>query len=370
MNELENLTIIMVAYDLPELVNAQLRFWSGKGPQVYLFDGSEQSSVESLPDGLAGNVHYIHSPTSVFDRLLMGAKIVKTDYVAMLATDDFFAPSGLEECIKQLDKNKNLSSCGGATIGFVFSNQEPTFHQAYTTAFFTKDWSDDPGKRMISHMKKFQPSSFYSPMRKDVFQSCIKNLVNNNPPVFAYGDVFMEITAKFFGAHGIVNAPVWMRGFHPARYSFNESMYQQNNLFETWWTDSKHKKNKDITIENLVTELHTNSTLSKKRIRLYLTTALQAYSDRKKVSVFSKVVISISSILPASFKYLLRPIYYKLRYGKKLSEVNKKPEIIKEFSNIEDLLTAININFCDFEIQEIRRYFFEDKRVKEELFSL
>ena len=55
-------------------------------------------------------------------RLSESLDLIKTEYVALAGDDEFYIPSAVNACIKELDNDNKLVACCGLALGYGINN--------------------------------------------------------------------------------------------------------------------------------------------------------------------------------------------------------------------------------------------------------
>ena len=100
---ISNLSIVIPTYNRQDYALRNMKFWSERGASVYVLDGSSLAIDKERMKEIGPNVRYCHMPVSIHERLLAATNFISTPYCIMLSDDEFFIPSALEACIKELE---------------------------------------------------------------------------------------------------------------------------------------------------------------------------------------------------------------------------------------------------------------------------
>lgn len=133
--DLSRLTVVIPTYKRPAFVDRQIRFWRDFDAQVLILDGTSESGV---PEGLPPNVRYLASGKSFVERMYSAGDHISTEFVALLADDEFFMPSGLDDAIRHLDQNQSTVGCVGRSLYFFIDQGRFLVSHAY------RDWKPFP----------------------------------------------------------------------------------------------------------------------------------------------------------------------------------------------------------------------------------
>lgn len=114
---LSQLTVVIPTFCRPEYLKRNLDLLADHPIRVIVMDGSPSPSFE-LNGSQNGNVVYIHDPRSLSSRMRRVTGMIETNFVALLADDDLFLPSGLNACLEQLTAHQAAVSAIGRTVRF------------------------------------------------------------------------------------------------------------------------------------------------------------------------------------------------------------------------------------------------------------
>ena len=165
MTLLSDLTLIIPTRNRQKYALRCMRFWSDFPVAVHVLDGSDNPIADESLSLVHGNVTYHHLPISITERLQRGAALIETGFALLGIDDEFYVPSSLASCVRELSLNPDLVSCIGRCLRFQVLPQGVVAWPAYTEmANYTVSQSDGI-ERMIFHMNPYRVSSLYSVMR-------------------------------------------------------------------------------------------------------------------------------------------------------------------------------------------------------------
>jgi glycosyltransferase domain-containing protein len=329
---LDELSIVMFTYQRQSYALRNMKFWSNRGPRLYVVDGSDIQIDKKIILELADNIKYLHHPFSLADRLGKVVELVDTKFVIFMADDDFFLPSGLEECIAELQNRPELVACCGRGIEKVLS-ADLIVHKSVIDGCAIQNNigavnCDDPLSRIIEHMKPYSPSSIYAVCRRDSWVKTVRHIAANSYSSGLVMEMTFELMMSFFGKIKIVDYLMWLRSNENPSHSVGFELE-----FDDWFTDPKFKKEVDLFLDSLAYALIDNKPkYEHSQLKLALNHACVEYIDycqstskniksnnkSKQVNKKSKFTILIINILkkiisrmPSAF---LMIVPYSLRY--------------------------------------------------------
>lgn len=213
MNNLENLTIVIPTYKRARFIRRTISYWSGKLPSIIVLDGSLHSLDKEFLSSLGSNIKYFHYPKLVYQKRLKKIhQLVSTKYCMLHADDEFFLPSGLSECIKEIELH-DLVCCLGRCLEFDYKdsriNAQPWL--PLHTQFDGYSLLDErPFVRILKHMHPYLCSTIYAVTKTDVFLNNITLDLENNLENFFF-ELSYEICSAFQGKSKVINTLSWLR---------------------------------------------------------------------------------------------------------------------------------------------------------------
>ena len=161
---LEKLTIVIFTYNRHNYLKRTINYWAKYKIKLVILDGSSSKFNDPILEN--EDVKYIHSTSSLYDRLLSSAKYIDTDFMILGADDEFYLPSALSSCVSFLIENPSFSSCGGRAIGFGFDHKNKIFgKQIYSKLKNFNLDHNNPYERIFNHFSDYVPAHFYSVIR-------------------------------------------------------------------------------------------------------------------------------------------------------------------------------------------------------------
>lgn len=245
MADLSDITLVIPSYKRQRYALRSLRYWSGKGPQVHLIDGSEQRLCEVDLTGLAGNVHYHHVPASFYERLKKGRDLVHTKYAALLSDDEFFLPSALQACLDELEADPTLVACTGRALAFKLQDGEVVGYPFYMEMAGYSIMSDTASERIIEHMRDYTCSTIYAVVRADVWKRALTLITEKHYPLYAVGELQFEVMTCYAGKSKVIPRLMWLRSLEQQPIRGNEPSLIYENSFNAWW-ENPEKENERV----------------------------------------------------------------------------------------------------------------------------
>ena len=235
---LEHLTLVIMSYKRPMYLARSLRYWNNRGPRVIAFDGSPNPIDSSALEGLTSNLSYHHAPISYRARLELVESELRTPYVALLADDDFYLPSGLEASIRHLEENADYAACIGRPIGFGYELMSGVFGVTGVYGDMNNNYrivSETPGLRMREHMGRYMPSTMYAVLRATNWKKTVEAYIKKEFPVFCIVELQMELATAYHGKSAVLPILSWLKSTELEQTVSAEISLQRVNEFHDFW---------------------------------------------------------------------------------------------------------------------------------------
>lgn len=322
---LSKLTLVIPTYNRPSYALRCMRYWSGQSLTVHVMDGSPLPISFDRLDGLAGNIHYHHLPVSFIERLEAALGLVDTEYVTIGGDDEFFLPSGLAACISELDSQPALVSCMGRCLRFAHAGKRVIGNADYLSMEDYSILQSDPVDRMVAHMSSYTCSTIYSVVRAPVWHRAFLTFVKKEFPVYAIGELQVELAICYQGKSRVLPVLMWMRsGEAPPTRGTDLSLCPEKT-FESWWLDPAKKAERaeflaimGATLAEKGVSAEGISAGVQKSLDVYLHASVEKRLNLSRRGAFQKLkakaVGYLSSSLRAVAKNALRPLFKSLRH--------------------------------------------------------
>ncbi len=213
MNELRNLTIIIPTYNRHRYVLRTMKYWSGKGPNVLVLDGSKLPIDPKSLESFDYNISYIHFPNckNATERIEYGINHINTDYTMLHADDEFFLPSGLKDCINEIEKD-DLGCCLGRCLQIeirdnrLIASPWTPLHAPFGNYSLL---DENPEERVIKHMFPYLCSTIYGVTKTHIWKNNWIFTENQNSNRVL--EMIYEIISAFQGKSKVIDTISWIR---------------------------------------------------------------------------------------------------------------------------------------------------------------
>jgi glycosyltransferase domain-containing protein len=215
----KKITFIMPIYGRDEFTLRFLRYFNTffLDYKLIIADGAKNKINSKILEqiNINKNIYYFKNINDdVFERLRRSSKLVKTEYLKIIANDDFPIKYTIENCVKFLEKNKNYSVAGGFLINFLIKKK--IYGKLYSLDKiynFTSLSDNNIYKRVIKYSKFFFSNTHFVLRSKTLINSInlIFNKFDNN---ILLKETFFEFINVFSGKIKILKKPITMHQNH------------------------------------------------------------------------------------------------------------------------------------------------------------
>lgn len=252
---LKRLTIIIPTYNRQDYALRAMRYWSGRGPLVYVVDGSEAPIDDSEITLFESNISYIHRPTGVADRLSFVTKLIDTDYVTMLPDDEFFLPAALADAIQFLQDQSDYSACIGQTLLFGFDKEGVTGKEVYRGENRVDLTQATSAERLLSLFGNYMPATILGVVRSDVWRMALALFEDKEFSVYAIGEIEFELCVVFAGKVEVLSELMRLRSSENPPIRGTDPTLMHKNQFRSWWVSEEEHAERNEFINIVVTRL-------------------------------------------------------------------------------------------------------------------
>jgi len=361
---LSRLTLVIPTYKRQSYALRNMRYWSGRGSTVHVVDGSPLAIAASELRGLAGNINYHHLPVSLVERIKHSLGLINTEYAALMGDDEFFIPSALEACIRELETQAELVSCMGRCIKFGYTPKVVTGELAYSEMENYSILQDDPVDRMVAHMNPYTCSTIYSVVRSPVWQRSMMTLTRKKFPAFAIGEYQFELAVCYQGKSKVIPELMWLRSAEMPGTRGTDQFLMPENTSMKWWLDPamEAERTEFLTImSTTLAEAEDKVAEIASGVKMAFDVFVQGQLNIPSIGNSYKLMLKIAINMPALLKSILKPIqrpFFKLLWN---IDIRPLVEIAKDLSN-----TGVKVDFKELsEIQSIISVFHANKEVSQ-----
>ena len=363
---LSKLTIVIPTYERHSFINRAMNFWDGKGPKVYILDGSNLPFPQDILAQYSNKINYFHLPISLADRLkffcdeIMAEEITNhNEYIALQGDDEFYIPSGLEKCIEQLELDNDLETCCGIPLGFrPIKGFGIEGFKCYEKLLGYQRNETDGLLRSVAHMGDFVQAHIYSIVRKSSWIQSTRAFCKNEIPVYAMFEIQFEMSASFAGKSKVLPCLTWLRSYDENPSTPNTKTDTSFDIdgyhFDDWWESKNFSEQRVQFVDQTSNAFMILASISKEKAENAVRCSSEAYVNFLKLRKASPQVL-LSKFVPLPIKLLVR----KLRYW--LKQFNRT-EILEMAENIANSNIEVDLK----ELAEIRNLLLRFHRIKHE----
>ena len=238
-NLLSQLTLVMPTYNRQSYALRNMRYWSGRGATVHVMDGSLTAISPSELIGLTDNIHYHHLPISIHERIKVAIELVATEYSVTISDDEFFIPSALESCIRELGAQPDLVSCMGRVMAFDISSGELLGYAKYLAMENYAISQNNSFDRMVAHMDPYVPSTVYSVVRTPVWRRSMSTIVQKDFSLHSYEELAFELSICCQGKSKVIPVLSWLRSQEEPPFATTDIKWKAKVYLTKWLQRNK-----------------------------------------------------------------------------------------------------------------------------------
>ena len=240
IDNLNELTIIITTYNRHKYLLRSIDYWKNKKVKVIYLDGSKKKLDLNQINDLKFNIKYIHNPVSQYERILNVINTIDTKYVMFGCDDEFYIVSALKSCLKELNNNLELVSCGGMCHGFNFENRKITGHLKDSNLKNINLSQDNYADRIKSHFNNYAPAHIYSICRTEIWKIISEGIFSKEYNFYSAFEFQIEFLICYSGKTKIISELMWLRSSENDPIRDLSPQLMRNNLIERWWYGKKN----------------------------------------------------------------------------------------------------------------------------------
>lgn len=243
MDYLDKLSIVIPTYERKNYCLRSIEYWSKFPVNIYILDGSKIPIEKKIQENFSSNINYIHSPKSLYSRMASSTELVSTKYAAFLSDDEFFTIDGINESIKELEKDKELVTCSGDVMGFDFKMNKVYGFNIYKGFRNYSVMQNNIYERVDYHLnQKYLPTSLYGISRTSFWKEAVKLTFKKEYTCYAIWEIQMESFLHFFGKSKVIDELFWLRSSESEPIRGTSSSMTTENFFHIWWEKDEFKE--------------------------------------------------------------------------------------------------------------------------------
>jgi glycosyltransferase domain-containing protein len=209
---LKDLTICIFTLNRHQELTRLVKFLSGTKMKILILDASNESKFLFRND----NLEYFHVPNMPLqERLRKFAELATTKYLLLSPDDDYWAPNGVCEVLKFLEKNLDYASAQGLRIRFF---DFPFFHWIpdYVNQM-TLDFSQENKVERLRDMATGM-HYIYSVIRRNEYikiTNCLREVNSIKRNSMMMSELIFNYTLPLLGKHKVLPVFYSARKAHP-----------------------------------------------------------------------------------------------------------------------------------------------------------
>ncbi len=172
---MNDLTCLLITCNKPGYLLRVLAYYCQTNIRIDIYDGSKHSNENLVLPFLNERIKYHFHPdtTSVF-RLTTALKNAKTDFVKMIADDDYSLYRGLDACVKYLKANPDYIACYGMTLTYAESNHHIQYFLAEQHSLISVLSQENYEDRILSFWSNCSYALQHSVIRRSTYLKCLE----------------------------------------------------------------------------------------------------------------------------------------------------------------------------------------------------
>ena len=345
-----DLTIVIPTYERPKYLERSINFWKNYDFNVLYLDGSINAQNDlDLPT----HIRYIHSNSSLQQRLIMSTREVKTPYVCFLSDDEFFIPNVLLRMISQLDINEEFVSIGAGCASFNFKNQILELNLKYNKMQMEELELPNIKIRLKSHFQDYLPRTIYGMHRAKIWRNAVlASDLECNIPDRAF-EIIFEFMIVAQGKVKILPEIHWLRSTE--NQSIGAKVNSEFDFFHNWWMSNQFISERKLVIASITKKLDLSGELDIEFESLIENT-FRAYSENSKIKMRNvkknRRIVKMRKYYMTGFRFLLVIRKYLRLDNFKISN-RKSPSNLEQFRKEA---SVYGFDFIDDEINVIQNF--------------
>ncbi len=271
IRDFENLTVCIFTKDRQENLLRQIEYYRNTGINLIALDGTKEAI------GIEDDLHfrYYHLPEAqLHERILYLRGLIKTEFVALQADDDFHGLEGLHRCTSFLKGNLDYSCAQGRYLR-MYSQKPFNWLPDYTFQNSLRIDNKNASQRVNSFISSGM-HFIYSVIRTEIFLeilSCLEGIKTGIPSMFEH---LFSLTLGIHGKYQTV----------PSFYSIRESSLGPNSgiRFENWEFSSPELNKDFLTFTNNIALMYSvNLNISPADAEELLKSYINELSERSRL---------------------------------------------------------------------------------------
>lgn len=247
LQELEDLTVVILTYNRHNYLEEILGFWSEYPVNLVVVDGTENPFGGLLPNE---RCRYVHLPASYYERLKKAVAMVETSFVIQACDDELYSPPALDSAVRFLRGDSRYVSCLGEAVGLRLEDGEGVWEPVYSALRDGKPFEEDASIRAIRHLGNYlYPAYYYSVTRTEVWQTIWRHALLKEFPSLVR-ELQFEVGAAFAGNVKIIPEVMWVRNHFEGKAAGGLVGVPQVAHVRDWW-DFGDVSERTILLQNM-----------------------------------------------------------------------------------------------------------------------
>jgi len=237
---LKDLTICIFTLNRHQELTRLVKFLSGTKMKILILDASNESKFLFRND----NLEYFHVPNMPLqERLRKFGELATTKYLLLSPDDDYWAPNGVCEVLKFLEKNLDYASAQGLRIRFF---DFPFFH--WIPDYVNQMTLDFSQENMVERLRDMATGMhyIYSVIRRNEYikiTNCLREVNSIKRNSMMMSELIFNYTLPLLGKHKVLPVFYSARKAHP---------YEAGDVNFNQWVNDKSDRDAVKFSENII----------------------------------------------------------------------------------------------------------------------
>lgn len=268
---LENLSILIPSFDRRKILMQNLQFFDGVC-KIFVCEDASKDLTTSERSQIPSNIEWIISREECEDRILTMAQKVETEFCCLMCDDEILIPESLAVLVSFLKDNQDFSCANGMAVGFAKNKNRKMwgssliFSHVYHELKQRSLCMEDAKTRALIHSSFYTLGSSYAVHRTSNFICAISNAQIAKNCARYSSEIAFELSHVLLGKSVVLPLVHWTRNYEVAAIrDTHPDKHEAGNLptpFNEWWNNSENKKEKQLLVDRLATNIGQLSHLS------------------------------------------------------------------------------------------------------------
>lgn len=172
---MNDLSCLLITCNRPEYLLRSVSYYSQTQLQIDIYDGSQDNYESLISPFLGERIRYHHFPNAgSIQRARVALAQVNTEFVKILADDDYSLIDGLGSCLSYLRHNPDYIACFGLILAYTESIQKIQYHLSEQHNFNFQLDQDDSSSRVAQFWSQCSYGLQHAIFRTEHYKKCLE----------------------------------------------------------------------------------------------------------------------------------------------------------------------------------------------------